>query len=93
MIPQVAQVTVYLPSLVEVAFLSIVIVFRVIPYWIGLLVIPVILLFMDRDALKKVDYPLLLTFVFFFILDFASSTFSIASCNAFCGYSSSSPMA
>ncbi len=47
--------------------LSIVIVFRVIPYWIGLLVIPVILLFMDRDALKKVDYPLLLTFVFFFI--------------------------
>ena len=47
--------------------LSIVIVFRVIPYWIGLIIIPVVLLFMDRDALGKVDYPLLLTFVFFFI--------------------------
>ena len=47
--------------------LSIIIVFRVIPYWIGLIVIPVFLLFMDRKALKMVDYPLLLTFVFFFI--------------------------
>ena len=47
--------------------LSIVIVFRVIPYWIGLLVIPVVLFFTDRKALKMVDYPLLLTFVFFFI--------------------------
>ena len=47
--------------------LSIVIVFRGIPYFIGLIVIPIALLFLDRDALKKVDYPLLLTFVFFFI--------------------------
>lgn len=47
--------------------LSIAIVFRGIPYWIGLIVIPMCLLFADRDALKKVDYPLLLTFVFFFI--------------------------
>jgi len=47
--------------------LSIVIVFRFIPYWIGLLVIPLTLLFLDRKALKMVDYPLLLTFVFFFI--------------------------
>ena len=47
--------------------LSIVIVFRVIPYVIGLIIIPLALLFMDRDALKKVDYPLLFTFVFFFI--------------------------
>ena len=47
--------------------LSIAIVFRGIPYWIGLLVIPTVLFFIDRDALKKVDYPLLLTFVFFFI--------------------------
>ena len=47
--------------------LSIAIVFRGIPYWIGLIIIPAVLLFMDRDALKKVDYPLLLTFVFFFI--------------------------
>jgi hypothetical protein len=47
--------------------LSIVIVFRWIPYWIGLIVIPIALLIMDRNALKKVDYPLLFTFVFFFI--------------------------
>ena len=47
--------------------LSIVIVFRVIPFWIGLIVIPVFLLFMDRKALKQVDYCLLFTFVAFFI--------------------------
>ena len=47
--------------------LAIAIVFRGIPYWIGLVVIPLVLLFMDRQALKMVDYPLLLTFVFFFI--------------------------
>ena len=47
--------------------LSIVIVFRVIPYWIGLVVIPLVLLFVDRKALCMVDYGLLFTFVFFFI--------------------------
>ena len=47
--------------------LSIAIVFRGIPYWIGLIIIPIALWFMDREALKMVDYPLLLTFVFFFI--------------------------
>lgn len=47
--------------------LAIVIVFRGIPYWIGLIVIPATLFFADRKALKMVDYPLLLTFVFFFI--------------------------
>ncbi len=47
--------------------LSIIIVFRWIPYWIGLLVVPFALIFLDRDALKKVDYPLLLTFCAFFV--------------------------
>ena len=47
--------------------LSIIIVFDTIPYWIGLIIIPLALLFLDRKALVKVDYPLLLTFVFFFI--------------------------
>ena len=47
--------------------LSIAIVFRTIPYLIGLLIIPFVLIFMDREALLDVDYPLLLTFVFFFI--------------------------
>ena len=47
--------------------LSIVIVFRGIPYWIGLIVIPLALLFLDRKALKMVDYGLLFTFEFFFV--------------------------
>ena len=47
--------------------LSVVIVFRVIPYQIGLVLVPLALVFLDRDALKKVDYPLLLTFCAFFV--------------------------
>lgn len=47
--------------------LAIAIVFRGIPYWIGLIVIPLVLLFADRKALKMVDYPLLFTFVAFFV--------------------------
>ncbi len=47
--------------------LSIAIVFRGIPYQIGLVVIPAVLLFADRHALESVDYPLLFTFVFFFV--------------------------
>lgn len=47
--------------------LSIVIVFRAIPYQVGLVVIPIALLILDRNALLQVDYGLLLTFVFFFI--------------------------
>ena len=47
--------------------LSIAIVFRTIPYYIGVVVITAVLIFADKSALKKVDYPLLLTFVFFFI--------------------------
>ena len=58
-----ARVSVYLVLFA----LSILIVFRTIPFVIGLIVIPVSLLFLDKDALKQVDYGLLLTFVFFFI--------------------------
>ncbi len=47
--------------------LSIAIVFRGIPYGVGLAVIPAVLLIFDRKALHDVDYPLLLTFVFFFV--------------------------
>ena len=47
--------------------ISILIVFRGIPYVVGLIVIPLVLLIVDRKALKQVDYGLLLTFVFFFI--------------------------
>lgn len=47
--------------------LSIIIVFRILPYFIGLILITLVLAFIDRKALKMVDYPLLLTFVFFFV--------------------------
>lgn len=47
--------------------LAIAIVFRGIPYYVGLIIIPIVLLFADQKALKMVDYPLLLTFVAFFI--------------------------
>ncbi|MBQ5905246.1 MAG: peptidoglycan-binding protein, partial [Clostridia bacterium] len=47
--------------------LSIAIVFRGIPYILGLALIFVTLLIVDRRALLNVDYGLLLTFVFFFI--------------------------
>lgn len=46
---------------------SIIIVFRVVPYQIGLIFIPLSILILDRRALKQVDYGLLLTFVMFFI--------------------------
>ena len=65
-------VTIHLGHFVTVLYLllfalSILIVFRGISYWVGLIVIPAVLLIMDRKALKMVDYPLLLTFVFFFV--------------------------
>lgn len=46
---------------------SIVIVFRVIPFWSGLIVIPLALLLLDRKALAHVDYALLGTFAAFFV--------------------------
>ncbi len=59
----IARVIIYL-ALFAVA---ISIVFRFMPYQIGLVLIPVALLFLDREALRQVDYGLLFTFVFFFI--------------------------
>ena len=46
---------------------SIAIVFRGIPYLLGLVIIPIVLLIFDRKALKMVDYPLLGTFAAFFV--------------------------
>jgi len=46
---------------------SLLIVFRVIPFWLGLIIVPAVLLFIDRESLLMVDYPLLGTFFFFFI--------------------------
>lgn len=59
----VKRTVLYMPLFI----LSIAIVFRGIHYAVGLVVIPIVLIFADRKALKMVDYPLLLTFVFFFI--------------------------
>ncbi len=47
--------------------LSIIIVFRVIPYWIGLIIIFVSLLIADRKAIARVDYSLLGTFACMFV--------------------------
>ena len=60
---------------------SLLIVFRVIPFWVGLMIIPIILLFTDREALLMVDYPLLGTFFFFFI--FAGNLSRIGAVNTF----------
>lgn len=46
---------------------SILIVFRVLPYLIGAITITAILLLLDREAIKKVNYPLLATFCVFFV--------------------------
>ena len=48
--------------------LTILTVFRVIPYYICLPLVAVSVFFADKDALRRVDYPLLLTFVSFFLL-------------------------
>ena len=63
--------------------LALIVVFRAIPYWIGLIVITVALLFMDRKALMQVDYGLLGTFVCFFI--FAGNMARIPAVSALLG--------
>ena len=59
----VARVVAYL-VLFAVAILM---VFRFMPYQIGLGIVFLAILILDRKALKQVDYGLLFTFVFFFI--------------------------
>ena len=60
---------------------SLLIVFRVVPYMIGLVIIPIVIWFVDKDALKMIDYPLLGTFFFFFI--FAGNLSRISAINTF----------
>lgn len=61
--------------------ISLLIVFRVIPYLIGLVLIALAMLFLDREAFLMVDYGLLGTFFFFFI--FAGNMARIEAVNAF----------
>ena len=60
---------------------SLLIVFRLIPFWVGLIVVPLVLFEVDKEALKMVDYPLLGTFFFFFI--FAGNLSRIEVVNTF----------
>lgn len=46
---------------------SLLIVFRIVPFLLGLIIVPIILYFVDKESLLMVDYPLLGTFFFFFI--------------------------
>ena len=59
----IGRVVIYL-ALFAVAIMM---VFRFMPYQVGLIIIPLALMFLDRKALMQVDYGLLFTFVFFFI--------------------------
>lgn len=59
---------------------SILIVFRVVPYLVGTLVVIAALLFLDKSALKEVNYPLLLTFCVFFV--FSGNAARIPAVNA-----------
>ncbi len=79
-------------SLYLVLFLLVILaVFRVMPHYIPLALIVVALLFLDRGALLKVDYPLLLTFVCFFI--FAGNMVRIPSvAHFFSGLLETSPL-
>ncbi len=61
--------------------LSLLIVFRIIPFLLGLIIVPIILFAVDKDALKMVDYPLLGTFFFFFV--FAGNLARIDAVNTF----------
>ena len=59
------------------------VVFRIIPWQICLVIIPVVLYFVEKDALYMVDYPLLGTFVMFFI--FSGNLSRIPAVNEFVG--------
>ncbi|MBE5817301.1 MAG: citrate transporter [Clostridiales bacterium] len=61
--------------------MSILIIFNVIKFWIGLIVIPAVIFIMDKKALAKVDYSLLGTFFFFFV--FAGNLTRISAVNSF----------
>ena len=76
----VGRVIIYL-ALFAVAIMM---VFRFMPYQLGLIIIPLALIFLDRDALKQVDYGLLFTFVFFFI--FAGNMGRIEAVRSFFSY-------
>jgi Na+/H+ antiporter NhaD/arsenite permease-like protein len=46
---------------------SLLIVFRIIPYLLGTILITLVLYILDKDSIKEVNYPLLATFCVFFV--------------------------
>lgn len=76
------KLNIKLTTIYSLLFLfSILIVFRIIPYQLGLLIVFISLLILDRKALKQVNYPLLLTFCAFFV--FSGNIARIESVNSF----------
>ncbi len=63
---------------------SILIVFRIVPYVLGTVVITIALLFLDKDSIKEVNYPLLATFCVFFV--FSGNMARIPAVSAFFEY-------
>lgn len=63
---------------------SILIVFRIVPYVLGTVVITIALLFLDKDSIKEVNYPLLATFCVFFV--FSGNMARIPTVRAFFEY-------
>ena len=61
--------------------ISILMVFRIIPYWLAIVIVLSTLLILDRKAIRMVDYGLLFTFVSFFI--FAGNMGRIGAVQAF----------
>ncbi len=57
------KITIYL---LMFAF-SLAIIFRLVPYVLGMIIITIVTLLLDKDAFKKMDWDLLLTFTAFFI--------------------------
>lgn len=58
---------------------SILIVFRIIPYLLGTLLITIVLYALDQEAIKEVNYPLLATFCVFFVFSGNMARISIVS--------------
>ncbi len=61
--------------------IAIFVVFRYVPLIVGLIIIPIIILILDRYAFRNIDYSLLMTFIFFFI--FSSNLARIDAVNVF----------
>ncbi len=76
------KLSVWRTALYSVLFVfSIMIVFRAVPYYWGLIIVPSALLILDRRALARVDYGLLFTFCAFFV--FAGNMARIPAVNGF----------